>query len=90
MYIFIIFFQITLIFVFKNSQKYDIKISNKKKGSDLKDIFFEKEGLAKEDYKIRLLYKGAEIKDSDSLSIYNFDNHPQVQVSCNKIIDIND
>lgn len=79
-----------MIYVFKNSQKYDIKISNKKTGTDLKDVFIEKEGLKKEEYKIRLLYKGGEIKDTDSLSIYNFDNHPQVQVSCNKIVDIND
>ena len=71
--------------MFKNLQKYEIVISNKKTGLDLKNLFLEKEGFSSEDYKVRLIYKGAEITNEDILSIYNFDNNPQIQVSCNKI-----
>jgi hypothetical protein len=65
--------------------KYNVKISNKKTGADLKNVFFEKEKISNNEYRVRLLYKGAEIIDNDTLSIYNFDNFPQVQVSCVKI-----
>lgn len=72
--------------MFKNALKYELTILNTKTGADLKEHFCKEENLTREEYKIRLLYKGQEIQDSDLLSIYNFDNHPQVQVSCNKII----
>jgi hypothetical protein len=65
--------------------KHEVKISNKKTGLDLKTFFCEQESLSLSEYKVRLLYKGQEIKETDVLSIYNFDSHPQVQVSCNKI-----
>jgi hypothetical protein len=75
----------TLINVFKNSQKYEVVISNKKNGSDLKNFFLTKENLSPEDFKVRLIYKGTEIKDLDLLSIYNFDSNAKIQVACNKI-----
>jgi hypothetical protein len=66
-------------------QKYEVVISNKQSGGDLKNLFYQKENLCPDDYKLRLIYKGAEIKDLDMLSIYNFDSHPKIQVACNKI-----
>jgi hypothetical protein len=69
--------------VFKDV-KYDIIISNKKQGIDLKRVFCEKDNLEIEKYKIRLIYQGGEIKDDTYLDIYNFTNHPQVQVQANK------
>jgi len=65
--------------------KYNVKISNKKLGIDLKNLFIQKEGIPSDQYKVRLLHKGTEILDKDSLSIFNFANHSQVQVACNKI-----
>lgn len=60
-------------------------VSNKLRGRDVKNIFFEKENLNPNEYKVRLLYKGHEIKDDHILDVYNFDIHPQIQVSLSKL-----
>lgn len=76
---------IKLLNVFKHASDYEVHISNALTGEDLKQLFSDKENIIRSEYKIRLIYKGIEIKESDLLSIHNFDKHPQIQVSYMKI-----
>jgi hypothetical protein len=69
-----------LIHVFKGV-KYEVEISNSKTGLDLKRLFYINDKLDESANRLRLLYKGHEILDEKQLSIYDFDIHPQVQVS---------
>ena len=76
---------INLLNVFKHASDYEIKILNTQTGEDIKQIFADKENIIRSEYKIRLLYKGLEIKGTDLLSMHNFDKHPQIQVAYSKI-----
>ena len=69
-----------------NNQKHHHfnNISNKLTGRELKNLFLEKVNKSSDEYNVRLLYKGDEIKNEDILAKFNFDSLNKIQVSCNK------
>ena len=78
-------FKVTLIDVFNNQKHHNFNnISNKLTGMDLKNKFLEKMNKSSDEYYVRLLFKGDEIKNDDILAKFNFDDLNKIQVSCNK------
>jgi len=73
-----------LIYVFKNISHH-IKVSNKINGFDLKNYFCKLENINIDEYRIRLLTKGQEIKNDIELILLNVDEGDKIQVSCFKI-----
>jgi hypothetical protein len=66
--------------------KHSIKISNKSKGIELKQRFFDHSKYKENEYKIRLLFGGFEIKDDEYLFTYNLESGSIIQIS---ILNIN-
>jgi len=66
--------------------KYDFALDDNLNGYDLKQIFFTKaEKYNPADYKIRMLFGGAEIKDTDNLYQHNLKDGYTIQILRNKI-----
>jgi uncharacterized ubiquitin-like protein YukD len=76
--------KVELIFVFKNTTHH-LKISNKSSGNDIKEMFCKLENLQIDQYQIRLLSKGQEIKNDSLLCMYNIEDGDKIQVSCRKL-----
>lgn len=56
-------------------------VSNKLTAKELKSQYSEKANLPQTKYRIRLLYKGQEIKDEHPLYYHNMDNNSKIHVS---------
>jgi hypothetical protein len=64
-----------------NNEEHSFNVSNKIKGIELKDLYSKKANKPLTNYKIRLLFKGQEIKDDHSVFYHNIENDSQIQVS---------
>jgi len=76
--------KLELMYVFKNLSHH-VKVSNKLTGLDIKNLFCKLENLDINEYKIRLLSKGQEIKNESQLYLFNIDEGDKIQISCIKI-----
>lgn len=56
-------------------------VSNKITGSELKILYSEKCNYPFKKYRIRLLYKGQEIKDDHQLYYHSIDNNAKIHVN---------
>jgi hypothetical protein len=65
--------------------KHTISISNLSCGWDLKEIVMKEEKKEINQYRVRLLYKGHEIRDNEFLRNFKFDTNSQIQLSITKI-----
>jgi hypothetical protein len=64
--------------------KHSVKISNNALGSELKEMVMKKEEKDINEYRVRLLYKGHEIRDNEFLRNYKFEASSQIQISVTK------
>ena len=69
-----------LLYVFKNTN-HKVKVSNKITGLELKKIFCQLENIDVNQYRIRLLAKGQELKNDSQLCLFNIVEGDKIQVS---------
>lgn len=65
--------------------KFKVKISNKAKGKNLKEIYLNEMKLSPNDYKVRIFNSGKEIQDDHELCYHNVQNQARLLVSINKL-----
>lgn len=65
--------------------KFKVKISNKAKGKNLKDIYLNEMKLSPDEYKVRIIHSGKEIKDDHELCYHDVQNQARLLVSLNKL-----
>jgi len=75
------------LYIFKN-KIHDLKVNNKTTGLELKELFCKLENIEMNDYKIRLLAKGQELKNDSQLCLFNIIDGDKIQVSCVKLEDL--
>jgi hypothetical protein len=68
------------------NKDYHFSVSNKIKGSELKQIYSNTQNIPLDKYRLRLLYKGQEITDSHSLVFHNIDDNAKIHISIAKMI----
>jgi hypothetical protein len=66
-------------------KKHVISISNLSSGHDLKELILKEEDKDINQYRIRLLYKGHEIRDQEMLRNFKFETNSQIQMSVTKL-----
>lgn len=66
-------------------EKTELIVSNKMIANNVKKLYAERLNLSLSKFKIRFLYRGKEIMNHHSLSLYNLDSNSKIQVSINEI-----
>jgi hypothetical protein len=59
----------------------ELTISNKAVGKELKELYCQKEKIDQNKFRVRLLFKGQEVKDDQLLCFFNIDHNSRLQVS---------
>ena len=78
---------LVLIYVFGNIN-HEVKVSNKITGMEMKDLFCKLENIDINQYQIRLLCKGQELRNDTQLCLFNIVEGDKIQVSCVKLEEI--
>jgi len=63
-----------------SNKKYDINVNNKVLCSDIKGIFSKLAEITEEEYKLRFIFGGTELKDEHFIYQYKIDNEYTIQV----------
>jgi hypothetical protein len=69
-----------LIYYIDNKET-ELAVTNKYNGLEVKKLYCDKEKIISEKFKIRLLYKGQEIKDEQYLFYFTLENNSRLQIS---------
>jgi hypothetical protein len=73
-------FQIIICYVFNNKET-KINVTNKTTGKELKELYAQNENISLDKFRLRLLYKGQEIKDEHALFYHKVEENCRMQVS---------
>ena len=62
------------------NKKYEVNVNNKFSGVELKNLFCNLSGINEEEYKLKFIFGGAEIKEEHFLYQFKLDNEYTIQI----------